>query len=985
MTFEPIAVVGQSCVLPGALSPAELWEAVRDGRDLISSTPAGYWRVDPASVMTRDVKNADDRTWSDRGGYVHGFEKVFDPEGFTISSDEIRQLDPLYQWVMHCGREALRDAGVEPGACGPIGAVVGNLSYPSAALSAYAEALWLDSQGEEFIGGRSRQVAGVPLPSPINRFNSGLPAHLLARALDLDAGAFCLDAACASSLYAIKLACDKLHDRRADVMLAGGVNRADDLFIHVGFCALQAMSRRGESRPFHRDGDGLLPAEGAAMVVLKRLEDAIAGGDTIHGVIRVVGLSNDGRGRGLLVPCQRGQVRALRQAYELSGLSPSDVSLVECHATGTPVGDIVEINTMLEVFKDLEGIPIGTIKSNLGHLITASGAAGLQKILGAMREGLRPKTLHAEEPLDALRENRTLRVLHETEPWDVAGPRRAAISNFGFGGNNAHLIVEELNPGNPVSVAVPVDLERPRAERVAIVAIEALVGDGTGLGDFQSDLFNGRSRVRDDAGGNPGARADGVDLPLLGLRFPPSDLGAALGQQTFLLRTLWQAIDRIGELPRDRTGVLIGMQTDAEVAAYGARCRMENGSHKWARAMGLDEPPPGWVDQAREAVSWQRGAAGAIGAMPNIPANRLNSQFDLAGPSFTVSSEELSGIVCLELAVRALQAHEMDAMVIGAVDLSCELAQRTAALAVLPEDRHVPGDASLILVLKRESDARRDNDRIYATLEAPALDTKTTPGTHLQLGLKDGIQNLSSLFGHPHAASGLLHVAAAALACYHRASPRGRGYRATPWLPEPNLEQAATRTAATVIVDALGGQSRKVDLFANPRAQSLIVGAAPSLYVFSGADAAEVAGNLAAGSPGDTGPARLVIATTPETLDAKIERAKTLLAGAAGRIFDREEGIYFSAQPIGGEVALVFTGPAGSYNGMGRELVLAFPGLLHNLYEPCMEEAARWIYEPTDGEQPPPESKLWGSSFVSQLHAALTQHLLEIKPDAAIG
>ncbi len=966
MTFEPIAIVGQSCVLPGALSPGELWEKIRDGEDLITSTPAGYWRVDPESVMTRDVKDAEDRTWTDRGGYVHGFDSVFDAEGFALSAETIGELDPLYQWVMHCGREALRDARVPFDGprvnAGRIGAIVGNLSYPSTALSSYAEALWLDSQGEDFIGGRSRQVAGVPLPTPINRFNSGMPAHFLAQALGLNAGAFCLDAACASSLYAIKIACDRLQDRRADVMLAGGVNRADDLFIHVGFCALQAMSRIGQSRPFHRDGDGLVPAEGAAMVVLKRLDDAVAAGDTIHGVIRVVGLSNDGRGRGMLVPYQHGQVRALRQAYELAGLTPADISLVECHATGTPVGDIVEIETMLEVFAGVKELPIGTIKSNLGHLITASGVAGLQKIIGAMRDGIRPKTLHAEDPLDAIGNNGTLRVLQESEPWEVDGPRRAAISNFGFGGNNAHLIVEEYRSETPVQKsAAP---KRAARERVAIVAIEALVGDGKGIGDFQNDLFNGRSRVREQEDGQVGARAEGVELPLLGLRFPPSDLAAALGQQTFILKTMWQGMDRIGELPAERTGVLIGMQTDAEVGAYGARCRMENGSQKWARAMGLDAPPPGWADEARDSVSWQRGAAGAIGAMPNIPANRLNSQFDLAGFGFTVSSEELSGVVCLELAVRALQAGEMDAMVVGAVDLSYEMVQRTAAAAVLPEDRHIPGDAALILVLKRETDARQSGDTIYATLDAPTLDATPTPGAHLELGLGESVRSLNSLFGHSHTASGLVHVAAAALACRHRASPRGRGFRATPWLPESEPKAAVDRVAATVTIEALGGQSRRVDLYADARAESLVVGLAPSLFIYSGADAAEVAGHVETDQRGDGGPARLVIATTAETLATKREQARALLADADGSICDRDQGIYFQPQSITGEVALVFTGPAGSYHGMGRELVLAFPELLQNVYEPCMEEAARWIYEPADGEMPAPESKLWGSSFV---------------------
>ena len=236
-----------------------------------------------------------------------------------------------------------------------IGLVLGNLSSPTASLVQFAEATWFAAQADDV-----PRPPGMATPDPRNRFSSGLPAHLAAQALNLKGDAFALDAACASSLYAIKLACDRLQDRRADVMVAGAVNRTDDLFIHIGFCALQAMSRRGESRPFAADADGLVPAEGAAFVVLKRLEDAIAAGDEILGVIRGVGLSNDGNAGGFLVPSAAGQVRAMAAAYAMAGLTPGDISLLECHATGTPVGDATEIASAAQLFHGLAGVPISS-------------------------------------------------------------------------------------------------------------------------------------------------------------------------------------------------------------------------------------------------------------------------------------------------------------------------------------------------------------------------------------------------------------------------------------------------------------------------------------------------------------------------------------------------------------------------------------------------------------------------------------------------
>ncbi|MCU7370325.1 polyketide synthase [Paucibacter sp. O1-1] len=276
-----------------------------------------------------------DRAWSDRGGYVEGFEAIWNLDGFAVRAAELAGLDPLVHWTLHCAREALR----ETPATGRVGAIFGNLGFPTASMAAFCEQVWT---GEGDV-------------DPRNRFMSGGTAAMLERALALDAGSFCLDAACASSLYAIKLACDALHDGRADVMLAGAVQRADDLFLHIGFCALGALSKSGRSRPFHRDADGLVPAEGAAFLALKRLADARRDGDTIHGVIRGVGLSNDGRGKGFLAPSEEGQARAISAAYAIAGITPRQVSLLECHATGTPVGDATELRSSARVFEESQG------------------------------------------------------------------------------------------------------------------------------------------------------------------------------------------------------------------------------------------------------------------------------------------------------------------------------------------------------------------------------------------------------------------------------------------------------------------------------------------------------------------------------------------------------------------------------------------------------------------------------------------------------
>ncbi|MDP2307069.1 MAG: polyketide synthase, partial [Pseudomonadota bacterium] len=289
----PIAIVGQACVLPGALDVATFADNVFAGRDLVTDAPEGRWGLPHADVMGEGR----DRAWSSAGGYVTGFDRVWDPSGFKIPAAEFAGLDPLVHWLAHVGRGALRDAGLDVSADGGsgraalarCGAVFGNLSFPSEGMARWGERVVLQANGRP-----------APAADPRDRFMSGLPADLLSRALGLGAPCFALDAACASSLYAIRLACDALTAGRADLMLAGAVQRADSLFLHIGFCALGAMSHQGMSRPFHREADGLVPAEGAAFVVLKRLADAVRDGDRILGVVRGVGLSNDARARNLL-------------------------------------------------------------------------------------------------------------------------------------------------------------------------------------------------------------------------------------------------------------------------------------------------------------------------------------------------------------------------------------------------------------------------------------------------------------------------------------------------------------------------------------------------------------------------------------------------------------------------------------------------------------------------------------------------------------
>jgi 3-oxoacyl-(acyl-carrier-protein) synthase/3-hydroxymyristoyl/3-hydroxydecanoyl-(acyl carrier protein) dehydratase/1-acyl-sn-glycerol-3-phosphate acyltransferase len=680
--MRAIAIVGRGCVLPGAITPQALFDAVLGNRDCTSNVPSSRWRLDPADVSCSATDESTDKTWSLRGGYVTEQVAVPGLEG----------LDPLVHWAAFAAEQALD--GVTHTGRGDV--ILGNLSFPSSTHSAYAEAHWL---------GDNASSVGLDSVDPRNRFSSGMPAVHVAQHLGLEGERYCLDAACASSLYAIAHACDRLQDGLCDVAIAGAVNRADDLFIHIGFCALQAMSKTGQSRPFHAQADGLVPGEGAAVVALKRLDDAIRDGDTIYGVIRGVGLSNDGRAKNLLAPAVAGQTLALQRAYEDAGWDAGDVDLVECHATGTPVGDATELQSTGAVFAGRTDVPIGSLKGNLGHLVTAAGAAGLIKVLEAMRMKTLPPTRQPDSPNPAL-DGSPFRLVNPGESW--TGRRRAGVSAFGFGGNNAHLLVEAYDPALPTAqpVSAPV-------EPIVVVGLSVRVGDGASTQDFLSDVHNGTTR----------GPARTVHLGLAGLKTPPRDLDAALPQQWWALQSAREATAHL-TLPTERTAVWVGMGCDSEIARYGARWR----SAQWAATLGADAD---WAADIAEQFAPRLTSSAVVGTMPNIPANRVNSQLNVMGPSHTVSAEERSGLVALDLAIRALQHNTVDCAVVGAVDLSHEPVHKSAIEAVLGHRLHA--DAVVTLVLQRLSDA--DPAAVLA-------------------------QHINHTTGVAHAASGLLNVAA---------------------------------------------------------------------------------------------------------------------------------------------------------------------------------------------------------------------------------
>ncbi|NBC20700.1 MAG: hypothetical protein GVY06_06575 [Alphaproteobacteria bacterium] len=904
MAFEPIAIVGRGCVLPGCLTPAALWEAVADRRSLLTPTPAGHWG------LTATEEYLGQRM----GGYVTGFDSVFDPARHDLGALDPMRLDPVFRWPLHVARAAMDEAGRPEPAADRFGVVLANLSYPSRAKSDYAGDIWLD--GESAV-------------DPRNAFNSGLPAKLVARDLGAAGGAFALDAACASSLYALAIACRKLQSRKLDLALVGAVNAADNLNLHRGFAALQALSPTGRSRPFMDGADGLVPAEGAAAVMLKRASD-IEPGETVFAIIRGIGLSNDGQRRGFVAPDEDGQFEAMSRAYAGSGISPDEVAALECHATGTAVGDGVEIASSARAFAGHRGLAVGSLKSNTGHLITVAGLASLLKMIGGFEHGqIAPTRIDGEEhPALA---GTPLHLQDRAEPWPGGVPRRAAISNFGFGGNNAHMVLEAPAPERQPVTPAPARPVTP-ADPVVICGLALMAGN-----DATADRVVRRLM-------NPPATRMGactrVNVDPRFARTPPADLERTEPAQLAMLSLGEAAMHEVGEVAPERAGVLVAMGCAADSTRLSLRERL-------AARLGL-APEDEAVEAARADISSPISPAHVLGAMPNIPANRLNSALDFRGCGHTVSAEGDSSSTVLELAAEALEQGEADLMLVGASDFASETV-RARALAGL-EITDTPADISAVLVLKRRRDAEAAGDPILG--EIGELTGKAGAAGAL----------LARVYGHAPISEGLAQLALAAQ--LHARGLTSDGESVFPRLGPGEPAGALTfpdRAAARPSPDPLR--------------------APPVLFWAAAENRQALARKLAARQTGGDGQTRIAL-TAPDRagLDGKLASAGAALAAHQA---PAGEGIHFGEGPEEGQVAFVFTGSAAAYPRMGRGLLTGFPGLARRLGErfPDALRLAPLLASQTLGEY----EQLCAVTLVSQAQTLLLREGLGLEPEAALG
>ncbi|MFC9947401.1 beta-ketoacyl synthase N-terminal-like domain-containing protein, partial [Streptomyces pratensis] len=468
---DPIAVVGLSGLFPQASTVQEFWANVVAAADCTTEVPAGHWDVDE---FYDPDPSAPDKTYAKRGGFIP--DVPFNPLEFGLPPNTLEVTDVLQLLSLTVTRDLLKDAGAEQGWYDPkrTGVVLGitganQLTQPltarlqSPVLKEVVRSCGLSDRDAEEIAAKFRMAYAPWEENSFPGMLGNVVAGRIANRFDLGGINMTIDAACASSLGAVRTAVSELLEGRADTMLAGGCDAENTIFMYLCFSKTPALSKSGQIRPFDSEADGTLIGEGIGMLALRRLEDAERDGNRVYAVIRGLGTSSDGRFKSIYAPRKEGQMEALRRAYQDADAAPDSIELFEAHGTGTAVGDATELSALTEVVAKDGGerayAAIGSVKSQIGHTKAAAGAAAMIKLAFALHHKVLPPTINVNTPSSAFGTDSPFYVNTKTRPWirDPKRPqRRAALSAFGFGGTNFHAVMEEHGDGDDLKVCFPV-------------------------------------------------------------------------------------------------------------------------------------------------------------------------------------------------------------------------------------------------------------------------------------------------------------------------------------------------------------------------------------------------------------------------------------------------------------------------------------------------------------------------------------------------
>ncbi len=1030
---EKIAIIGSSGLFPGSQTKEAFWQNLLEKKDLTSSALEVDFGYSPDAFFDSQ-KGTIDKCYSLRGGYIRDFE--FDPNGYQLQSDYLSKLDKLYQWSLFACRDSLEDAGYYgKSVLQRCGLVLGNLSFPTSTSHQQLAHIYTDTieqkvqnlLGDEhfrLVDDAAKKYRRPSIDSP--------PSELVADGIGLGGIHYTLDAACATSLYAIKLASDELLAGNADLMLAGAVCASDQLFIHMGFSIFHAYAGSNEKFvPLDQASGGLVSSEGAGIVVLKRLSDAERDGDNIMGVIGGIGLSNDGQGKFLLSPNPKGQALAFERAYENNNIDPKNTSYIECHATGTPLGDKTEINSISDYFIKHQSLPLlGSVKSNMGHLLTAAGMTGLQKVLLAMEHQVIPPNINLKEAVTA--KNNWIKdeqIISETTEWNDLD-KQAGINSFGFGGTNAHMIVQSYQEGKFGKVGTST---KRNNSTLAITGMDVHFGNCVGIDQFSDTIFHGKQHFIDlpknrwkgyennqellasfgfENGEAPqGAFIEDFEIDLLRYKIQPKEAETLEPQQALILKVADNAIKDANLKTSQNVAVIIAMESELAIHHYLARWDMswqlDQALHREGHT--LEHSQQEALEKAtRNSVYFREGSqtpSQHTSFVGNIMASRIAALWDFSGPAFTVSCGEQSSYRALNIAQLMLDNDEVDAVVVGGVDLcgglesmllrnqDSKFSTRTNS-AFFAENNfkgQTIGEGAGAIVLQKSTTVKDTN--VYATLESNKSNKLLENCGLLEFSahqkeLFDSISNtntasiavgsIQSNIGNTIAASGIASIIKCSLCVSNKFIPAIPNWEAPdtslnlvdksfyfpsksrPWITNENEIRKATviadKNESWVLSEAAPTQKEILDLnefpfFFQLKGQN----EAEFLHQLSALEIAlstdknckvlsQEFHNLANQKQGLN---LVLLSQSKSELKREINFFKKIFGEtiAQNTSIKTPSGSYFTNNPLGkkGQVSFVYPGSSTAYTHLGADIFKAFPGL-HDKYEKELPNMDQFVW-----------------------------------------
>lgn len=770
-----IAIIGVGCVFPGANDAPAYWRSILSGECRIHQMPQRLWRM---RHYLSDDRARTDKSYTAAGCFVEDFEFPF--AQYKLPPNSLKSVDPVQLVALEATKQALVDAGMKPrdAQLDKAVTVIGTSGVDEFAHATvfYRRHLFAQKLGQEL---SSRGVSPGDIETLTEELTQELhdSGHLwnastlaigaapssisnrLAQVMGARGFNLTVDGACSSSLIAVDVACQALMAGDARVAIAGGADMGLNPAIYIGFSRVEGLSLTGTSNPFDASADGLVMGEGVGILILKRLEDALADGDRVRAVIRTIGSSSDGAGQAIYAPSVEGRIKSFENAFAKTTVQRSDVQYIEAHATSTVVGDANEYDAISSFFGRDRGaaqpLYLGSVKHQIGHLKAAAGAAGLIKTVLAMDNGIIPHLPRFKQLTPgATQPNPALRIPTAPLPWTPLpdGRRVAAVTTSGFGGINYHCVLEQSDhPSWP----------EPRAavcREMAVVGVALRIPGADNLDTFWDNLTTGKNVFAtadlDALGWNTAAdtrpqnelittrtvgRLSEYDFNPLRYKLFPSALSQIAPTQLLALSLADQLLESHGltmGAPKN-IGASIGSMHDDYFPTIFMPMLLDEYAAAIEACAAVDRIGRAMVRQSVEAAARViREASPPVsehtlpGWMTNITTGRLSNKLNLRGPTFVVDSACSSGLSALLPAIYQLMFGTVDVMVTGGVNRQlsdvftaavCQLGAMTETTP-RPFDKNgngfIVGEGGVLYLLKRHADAKRDGDHILAVIHA---------------------------------------------------------------------------------------------------------------------------------------------------------------------------------------------------------------------------------------------------------------------------